>query len=178
MFNNERLSQITNFYIIVFQFVNVRTEYVNNKYITFLYTGFTRSYTYLTLKVITYKWWIKSLQRKKCKHIIKDWFKFLSFDRHLILTCSSVKSSLDSVADCPHVGGTLGKWWLGGGQDVTTLPGQQHDLLLEGVYLLGLKLHQLYQSLSLSDVGLPSSWKLLTLQKRTFTYIFVLLHSH
>lgn len=29
MFNNERLSQITNFYIIVFQFVNVRTEYVN-----------------------------------------------------------------------------------------------------------------------------------------------------
>lgn len=134
--------------------------------------------TYLTLKVIIYKWWIKSLQRKKCKHIIKDWFKFLSFDRHLILTCSSVKSSLDSVADCPHVGGTLGKWWLGGGQDVTTLPGQQHDLLLEGVYLLGLKLHQLYQSLSLSDVGLPSSWKLLTLQKRTFTYIFVLLHSH
>lgn len=132
--------------------------------------------TYLTLKVITYKWWIKSLQRKKCKHIIKDWFKLLSFDRHLILTCSSVKSSLDSVADCPHVGGTLGKWWLGGGQDVTTLPGQQHDLLLEGVYLLGLKLHQLYQSLSLSDVGLPSSWKLLTLQKRTFTYIFVLLH--
>ena len=42
---------------------------------------------------------------------------------------------------------------LCGGQDVSPFPGEQQDLVLEGVDLLGLQLNQLHQSLPLPHVG-------------------------